>query len=40
VTDCDGVAMLETNKELVRRHFDEIFNRHDFTLADELIADD
>jgi hypothetical protein len=32
--------MSEANKELVRRHFEEIFNRKDLTVADELMAQD
>jgi steroid delta-isomerase-like uncharacterized protein len=31
---------LEANKELVRRHFEEIFNDHRFEVADEIMADD
>ena len=31
--------MSETNKELVRRHFEEIFNRKNFDACDELMAD-
>ena len=32
--------MSEANNELVRRHFEEIFNREDLTVADELMAED
>lgn len=32
--------MSETNKELVRRHFEEIFNRQNLDLCDEIMADD
>jgi predicted ester cyclase len=32
--------MSEANKELVRRHFEEIFNRKDLTAADGLMAED
>jgi predicted ester cyclase len=35
-----GAAMSEANKELVRRHFEEIFNRHDFAVCDEIMAED
>lgn len=32
--------MSEANKELVRRHFEEIFNRGDLAAADELMSED
>ena len=32
--------MSEANKTLVRRHFEEIFNRKDLDACDELMADD
>ena len=32
--------MSETNKKLVRWHFEEIFNRKDPAVADELMAED
>jgi predicted ester cyclase len=32
--------MAEANKELVRRHFDEIFNRQNLAACDELMAED
>src|SRR4029453_13590472 len=35
-----GGGMLEANKELVRRHFEEIWNQQNLGVADELMADD
>jgi hypothetical protein len=32
--------MSEANKELVRRHVEEIWNRQDLAVADELMAED
>jgi hypothetical protein len=32
--------MSEANKELVRRHFEELFNRRNLAAADELMAED
>ncbi len=32
--------MSEANKELVRRHFEEIFNRKNLALCDEIMAED
>jgi predicted SnoaL-like aldol condensation-catalyzing enzyme len=32
--------MSEANKELVRRHFEELFNRRNLAAADELMAKD
>ena len=32
--------MSETNKALVRRHFEEIFNRQNLAVCDELMAED
>jgi|SRR5918993_1980928 predicted ester cyclase len=32
--------MSEANKELVRRHFEEIFNRRNLDVCDEIMAED
>ena len=32
--------MSEANKELVRRHFEEIFNRQNLEVCDEMMAED
>ncbi len=32
--------MSERNKELVRRHFEELFNRKNFAVCDEIVARD
>ncbi len=32
--------MSEANKELVRRHFEEIFNRRNLEVCDEIMAED
>lgn len=32
--------MSEANKELVRRHFEEIFNRKNFAGCDEMMAEE
>jgi predicted ester cyclase len=32
--------MSEANKQLVRRHFEELFNRQHLDVADELVADE
>ena len=32
--------MSEANKELVRRHFEEVFNRQNFAVCDEIVAED
>ncbi len=35
-----GEAVSEANKELVRRHFEEIFNRKNLDVCDEIMAED
>jgi predicted ester cyclase len=35
-----GGTMSEANKGLVRRHFEELWNRRDMVVADELMAED
>jgi hypothetical protein len=32
--------MSEANKELVRRHFEEIFNRKNLAICNEIMAED
>ena len=32
--------MSDTNKNLVRRHFEEIWNQREMAACDELMADD
>ena len=32
--------MSEANKELVRRHFEEIFNQQNLAVCDEIMAED
>jgi hypothetical protein len=32
--------MSDVNKELIRRHFEEIFNRKKLAVADELMAEE
>jgi len=39
VTTTRGGTMSEANKELVRRHFEEIWNRKNLAVADELLAE-
>ncbi len=34
----EGAAMSEANKELVRRHFEEVFNRKNLAVCDETMA--
>src|SRR5215470_14898581 len=36
----EGRAMSEANKELVRWYFEEIFNRKNLAVCDELMAED
>jgi predicted ester cyclase len=38
--DPEEETMSEVNKDLVRRHFEEIWNRKDLAVADELMAQD
>jgi predicted ester cyclase len=33
-------AVSEANKELVRRHFEELFNRKNFAVCDEMMAEE
>jgi hypothetical protein len=33
-------AVSEANKELVRRHFEEIFNRKNFAVCEEMMAEE
>src|SRR5688500_8444369 len=35
-----GAAMSEANKELVRRHFEEIFDRQNFAVCEGIMAED
>lgn len=32
--------MSEANKQLVRRHFEEIFNKRNFAVCDEIMAEE
>lgn len=36
----EGGDVSEENKELVRRHFEEVFNRKNFSVCDEIMAED
>ncbi|TME84817.1 MAG: ester cyclase [Chloroflexi bacterium] len=36
----DVVSLSEANKALVLRHFEEIFNRQDLAVCDEIMADE
>jgi predicted ester cyclase len=40
VTHDEEGAMSAANKELVRRHFEELFNRKNLAVAEELLAED
>lgn len=40
VCDREGSTVTEVNKQLVRRHFDEIFNKRNLDVCDELMAED
>jgi hypothetical protein len=35
-----GGAVAEANEELLRRHFEEIFNRKDVAVCEETVAED
>src|SRR5215831_14454621 len=36
----EGESMSEANKELVRRHFEEIFNNKNLAVCDEIMAEE
>jgi predicted ester cyclase len=36
----EGEAMSDANKELARRYFEDIFNRRNFDVCDEILAED